>query len=193
MEINTLTLVTILTAVIILAVGGILAYLFYHRQRTKRLKDNFGSEYDRTVVEEGNRKKAEDRLEKRQKRIESVQIRELAPDERKQFQAKWEALQTNFVDDPKGEVKEADRLLTDVMLARGYPMAQFDHRVENLSVNHPEVVSQYREAHSIVEKYIHSQASTEELRQAMLKYRSLIEALLDIQTSDEAEPEKMLS
>jgi len=131
-------------------------------------------------------------LEDRQKRIESVQIRELDSDEREQFLAKWEAIQKNFVDSPGSEVEEADRLVTEVMLARGYPMAQFDKRAENLSVNHPEIVSDYREAHSIADKNRQSQASTEELRQAMLKYRSLVETLLDLQTSDEAEPEMVL-
>ena len=90
------------------------------------------------------------------------------------------------------EVEEADRLVTEVMLARGYPMAEFDKRAENLSVNHPEVASYYREAHSIADKNRLSQAGTEELRQAMLKYRSLFETLLDVQTRDKAEPEMVL-
>jgi len=189
---NLNTLIVILTATILLIVGAVLAHIFYFRQRTKHLKDNFGQEYDRTVEELGDRKKAEGTLEDRQKRIESFQIRELDSDEREQFLAKWEAIQKNFVDSPGSEVEEADRLVTEVMLARGYPMAQFDKRAENLSVNHPEIVSDYREAHSIADKNRQSQASTEELRQAMLKYRSLVETLLDLQTSDEAEPEMVL-
>jgi len=189
---NLNTLIVILTAIILLIVGAVLAYIFYFRQRTKRLKDNFGQEYNRTVEELGNRKEAEGTLEDRQKRVESAQLRELDSDEREQFLAKWEAIQKNFVDSPGSEVEEADRLVTEVMLARGYPMAQFDRRAENLSVNHPEIVSDYREAHSIADKNRQSQAGTEELRQAMLKYRTLVEALLDLQTSDETEPEMIL-
>lgn len=190
---NLNTLIVILTAVILLVIGAVLAYVFYFRQRTRRLKDDFGREYDRTVGEVGNRKKAEERLEDRQERIESVQIRELHSDEREQFLEKWKMLQTSFVDNPRSEVKEADRLITEIMLARGYPMAQFDQRAENLSVNHPEIVSQYREAHSIADKNRQSEASTEELRQAMLKYRLLINTLLDVQTSEETEPKRTVS
>ena len=188
-----LNIIVILTVVILLVIGAVLAYVFYFRQRTRRLKDDFGREYDRTVGEVGNRKKAEERLEDRQERIESVQIRELHSDEREQFLEKWKMLQTSFVDNPRSEVKEADRLITEIMLARGYPMAQFDQRAENLSVNHPEIVSQYREAHSIADKNQQSEASTEELRQAMLKYRLLINTLLDIQTSEETEPKRTVS
>jgi hypothetical protein len=189
---NLNTLIVILTTTILLIVGAVLAYIFYFRQRSRRLKDNFGQEYDRTVEDVGNQKKAEETLEERQKRIEAVQLRELDSDEQEQFRAKWDAIQTKFVDAPGSEVEDADRLVTEVMLARGYPMAQFDKRAENLSVKHPEVVSDYREAHSIADKNRQSQASTEELRQAMLKYRSLVETLLDLQTSDEAEPEMAL-
>lgn len=190
---NLNTLIAILTTVIILVVGGVLAFVFYYRQRTRRLKEDFGSEYNHTVEEVGNRKQAEDVLENRQERIESFRIRELEPDERKQFLKKWETIRADFVNDPGVEVEEADRVITEIMLARGYPMTQFDQRVENLSVNHPEVVSLYRQAHSVAVKNRQSNVNTEELRQAMLKYQALFDELLDLHESRSQEPEKMMT
>jgi len=100
---------------------------------------------------------------------------------------KWRDVQAGFVEKPGGEVQEADRLVTEVMLARGYPMVQFGKRVENLSVNHPELVSQYRQAHSVAEKKHRSETSIEELRQAMINYQMIFEKLLGVQTMEELE------
>ncbi len=191
MDLN--TLIVILTTVIVLVVGGVLAYVFYFRQRTKRLKEDFGPEYNRAVEEVGNRKQAEDVLASRQERIESFRIRKLEPEEREQFLKKWKTIRADFVNDPGVEVEEADRVITEIMLARGYPMTQFDQRVENLSVNHPEVVSLYRQAHSVAVKNRQSNVNTEELRQAMLKYQALFDELLDLHESSSQEPEKMMT
>lgn len=191
---NLNTLIAILTTVIILVVGAVLAYVFYFRQRTRRLKEDFGPEYNRAVEEVGNRKQAEDVLENRQERIESFQIRKLEPEERDQFLEKWKTIRADFVNNPGTEVEEADRLITEVMLARGYPMAQFDQRVENLSVNHPEVVSLYRQAHSVAVKNRRDNANTntEKLRQAMLKYQKLFDELLELHENVSQEPERMM-
>jgi len=180
-------LIAFLAAVLILIVGGVLAYVFYFRQRTRRLKDEFGPEYDRAVEEIGDQKDAEEALEKRQDQLSNFQIRELLTIEKKQFLKKWRDVQAGFVEKPGGEVQEADRLVTEVMLARGYPMVQFGKRVENLSVNHPELVSQYRQAHSVAEKKHRSETSIEELRQAMINYQMIFEKLLGVQTMEELE------
>jgi CHAT domain-containing protein len=190
---NLNTLIAILTTVIILVVGGVLAFVFYYRQRTRRLKEDFGPEYNRALEEVGNRKQAEDVLENRQERIESFRIRKLEPEEREQFLKKWTTIRADFVNDPGVEVEEADRLITEVMLARGYPMTQFDQRVENLSVNHPEVVSLYRQAHSVTVKNRQSNVNTEELRQAMLKYQMLFDELLELHESTSQKPERMMA
>lgn len=185
---NLNTIIVVLTAVLMLIVGGVLAYVFYFRQRTRRLKDDFGPEYDRTVEKLGDRNDAEDALEERQERLESFPIRELEAEEKQQFLAKWKSVQAGFVKKPGGEVQEADRLVTEVMLARGYPMVQFDKRVENLSVNHPELASKYRQAHSVAENKHISETSIERLRQAMINYQLIFERLLDIQSIEELEP-----
>jgi CHAT domain-containing protein len=190
---NLNTLIAILTTVIILVVGGVLAFVFYYRQRTRRLKEDFGPEYNRALEEVGNRKQAEDVLENRQERIESFRIRKLEPEEREQFLKKWTTIRADFVNDPGVEVEEADRVITEIMLARGYPMTQFDQRVENLSVNHPEVVSLYRQAHSVTVKNRQSNVNTEELRQAMLKYQMLFDELLELHESTSQKPERMMA
>jgi uncharacterized protein (UPF0297 family) len=193
MQVNTLFI--ILTTAILLVVGGILGVVFYYRQRTKRLKKEFGPEYDRVVENTGSQKKAEATLDDRYNRIESMQLRKLAQDERDQVLAKWEAIRSNFVDDPENEVDQADHLITEVMLARGYPIAPFDQRVDDISVNHPEVVPHYREAHSVVVKVrrTNMSASMDELRKAMLEYKRVFEELLGIHTQGAPEPEKVLA
>jgi len=185
---NLNTLIVILTAVLMLIVGGVLAFVFYYRQRTRRLKDDFGPEYDRTVEKLGDRNDAETALEERQERLASFQIRELEAEEKKQFLKKWKSVQAGFVKQPGGEVQEADRLVTEVMLARGYPMVQFAKRAEHLSVNHPELVSKYRQAHSVAEKDHQSETSIEKLRQAMINYQLIFEELVDVQSVEELEP-----
>jgi hypothetical protein len=184
---NLNTLIVILTTTILLVVGAVLAYLFYFRQRSRRLKADFGPEYDRTVEKMEDRKQAEDALENRQERLASFHIRELDAAEKEQFLKKWRSVQAGFVEQPGGELREAERLVTEVMLARGYPMTQFGKRVENLSVNHPEMVPQYRQAHAVAEKNNRSETSIEELRQAMINYKMIFEKLLGVQTIEELE------
>lgn len=186
---NTITLVAILSAVILLVAGGILAFVFYYRQRTKRLKNNFGPEYDRTMDQAGNRRKAEADLERRQERVESLQKRKLSPEEQNHFLQNWKSIQTEFVDNPEWTVQESDHLVMEVMLARGYPMEDFDQRTNDISVDYPDLVSQYRSAHSIAAKNRDTDANTEELRQALLGYRMIFNELLDVDPEQELEPE----
>lgn len=193
MEINTLTLITILATALILVIGGFLAIAFYYSQRTKRLKEEFGPEYDRTMDETGSRQKAEASLEGRQERVEALQMRTLSSDEQNHFAQKWQSIRVEFVDDPGSMVDESDRLVTEVMLALGYPMANFDQRIEDLSVEYPEVVSHYRDAHSTAVENRLSSASTEKLRQAILDYQMVFEELLGINMSEVPEYEMVMA
>lgn len=187
---DTNILITILTTIVILVVGGFLAYAFYTSQRTKRLKSDFGSEYEKKVKQEGNRQKAEQKLSERQKRVESLHLRDLDPDEQEHFTRKWKRIQQDFVNGPAKAIEEADRFVVGVMLALGYPMRPFDRRVENISVNHPELVSNYRDAHAVTVKVDQFEIDTEELRLAMVNYQAVFEGLLGIQLEQEySEPE----
>lgn len=189
MELN--TLITILSVAAILVVGIALALIFKSRQRTKHLKNDFGSEYDDTVEKAGGRKEAEKELEDRRKRVESLNIRSLDPDEEEEFIEKWRAIQMDFIINPGRNVGEADRLIASLMLALGFPMASFDRRVEDLSVTNPEIVSNYRDAHSSTLKINQHEVSTEELRSAMLDYKTVFDNLLGAQVEeslDELEP-----
>jgi hypothetical protein len=116
----------------------------------------------------------------RQRRMESIPIRTLSPQEGDRFTSQWRQLQSRFVDDPAGSTREADRLVSELMQARGYPMTDFEHRVADLSVEHPIVVRNYRGAHAIALRLDEGQASTEDLRQALVHYRDLFDDLLEV-------------
>jgi len=179
------TLNIVMTTIVLLIVGGILAYIFYSRQRTRNLKENYGPEYGRAVEEAGDRRKAEDTLENRKRRIESFQMRDLGPDEQNYFLENWKNVQADFINNPGNGVEEANRLIMEVMLACGYPMVSFDQRVDDLSVNSPEIVPNLRNAHSVAVKNRQANAGTEELRQAMANYKTVLEALLGRETNVE--------
>jgi hypothetical protein len=170
----------IVTAIIVLiAVVAVLAVLFLTRRRkTEHLKQKFGSEYDRVVHQHGDPQRAETVLEQREKRVSRFEIRTLPPAERDGYVQLWAFVQKKFVDDPKAAVNEADRLVTEVMKARGYPMGEFNQRADDISVNYPNAVANYRAAHDIVMRHGQGQASTEDLRKAMVHFRSLFDELL---------------
>jgi hypothetical protein len=171
-----------MTAVVILIVGVVVAatvaWYFVQQRRSRTLRTRFGPEYDHAIREFGNQRRAEEALLARQKRRESIRIRALKPDERERFAADWHDVQARFVDDPPGSIREADHLVTDAMLARGYPMADFDQRIEDLSVDHPHVVRNYRAAHAIELRRAKGEASTEDLRKALVYFRDLFDELL---------------
>jgi hypothetical protein len=127
----------------------------------------------------GDRPKAEEALAARQKRMEKIHIHSLSHEERDRFAEQWHRLQTQFVDDPPGSIEQADALVCDVMKARGYPMSEFEHRAEDLSVDHPQVVRKYRAAHQISMRNQQGQASTEDLRHGLVYYRELFDELLE--------------
>jgi hypothetical protein len=149
------------------------------QRRKAALRERFGPEYDRTVRERGSERAAQVMLAEREKRVDKFKIRDLDPAERQQFDTRWRQVQSQFVDDPKGAVSEADEALAALMGARGYPMADFDQRAADLSVDYPKVVQNYRAARDISVRHRKGQASTEDLRQAMIYYRSLFEELLN--------------
>ncbi len=167
--------VVILIAVVAVAVVALLLFL---RNRSQRLRSHFGPEYNRTVQETGNRYRAEAKLEKLQKRVEGFSIHPLRPDDAQRFRDSWRAVQARFVDDPKTALTEADNLLGDVMTARGYPISDFEERAAEISVNHPLVVENYRAGHQIALRHAQGKASTEDMRQAMIHYRTLFDELV---------------
>ena len=167
-------LVIAVVAIVVAAFG----WYWARTQRTERLRRRFGDEYDRTVHQEGDLKRAEAALEARAKRVERLHIRPLTEDDRQRYGNAWTAVQTRFVDDPKGAVTEADRLVAEVMKLRGYPVGDFEQRVEDISVDHPNVVMNYRAAREIADNHAAGRASTEDLRQAMVHCRALFSELL---------------
>jgi hypothetical protein len=147
--------------------------------------DEFGPEYDRAVLTHGSQRKAEAKLADREKRVEKLNIRDLDPTEHERFSKRWEAVQSRFVDSPKGAVAEADDLVSSAMKARGYPVSDFDQRAADISVDHPRVVENYRSAHAIALRVGKDAATTEDLRTAMIHYRSLFEELVQAPTAVE--------
>jgi hypothetical protein len=172
------TLQTVLVVVIVLVVLGVVALLLAQRRRRTRLQEQFGPEYDR-VVESGDRREAERELRERTERREKLDIRPLPPRERAAFAKRWRAAQADFVDQPSLAIQSADLLVTEVMSRRGYPVGDFDQQVRDVSVDHGHVVEEYRLAHDISERNDRNEASTEDLRQAMVHYRALFADLLD--------------
>jgi hypothetical protein len=176
------TTYTIIAVVLILLItGAILAPIFSRRNRSTRLQGKFGPEYDHTVQTLGDEKKAHTELEARQKHVASLDIHPLSATEGERYVADWAAVQSKFVDEPGQAVIDADRLIMEVMQLRNYPVADFEQRAADLSVNYPELVSNYRAARVIAVKNEQYLADTEELRQAMIHYRSLFEELLEIE------------
>jgi len=172
-----------LVAIAVVVVAAAIWYML-RRRRSDALRERFGPEYDHTVLTTGDVGRAEASLEARARRVEALHIRPLSADEAERFGSGWRRLQERFVDDPKGAVTEADRLVGEVMHARGYPLGEFDQRVEDISVDHPNVVMNYRAARDIARRHARGEASTEDLRQAMVHYRALFSDLLETGDAD---------
>jgi hypothetical protein len=168
----------VLAAVGILLVAALVwLYVARRKSTTAKLRKKFGPEYDRAVGIHGAGRKAELKLEDREKRVEKFKIRELDPVEREHYLKLWESVQSHFVDSPKGAVTEADDLVSALMKTRGYPVSDFDQRAADISVDHPRVMENYRSAHEIAVRVGKDEATTEDLRMAMIYYRSLFEEL----------------
>src|SRR5215212_1973292 len=167
-----------------IAVAAIVMLAFAWRQRrSARLRQRFGPEYDRAVEQRRDARAAEAALEARARRVKKLHIKPLTPADAAAFGTAWKKIQAQFVDDPKGAVTSADRLIGEVMSARGYPLDDFEQRADDLSVDHPTVVTNYRAAREIAIRHARGQASTEDLRQAMVFHRSLFDELL-VTTAD---------
>jgi hypothetical protein len=167
---------------IIVIVGILVAVMVaftMRRRRSEQLKQRFGPEYDRTVSQQqGVARRAEAALAERGRRVEAFPLRALSPIDREGYAMEWATVQRRFVDDPAAAVGTADRLVGRVMIDRGYPMTDFEQRAADISVSYPTVVQNYRAGHSIVARQADGQATTEELRQAMIHYRILFDELL---------------
>ena len=184
MNLNLLDPKLIVLAAVVIVVIAVLALLYVRKRRstTASLRKKFGPEYDRAVRVHGTGRKAEAKLEDREKRVVKLNLRDLDPMERDRFSKQWESVQSRFVDSPKGAVAEADDLVSSLMKVRGYPVSDFDQRAADISVDHPRVVENYRSAHEIALRVGKDQATTEELRTAMIHYRSLFEELVHVST-----------
>ena len=192
-SLSTPTLVAIAVVAVILV--AFVAWLAYGAAESKRLKQRFGPEYEAVLKRHGGSKaKAEAELKRRQKRVDRFEIVPLAPADVTRFSEAWTRLQGSFVDDPKGVLIEADRLVRDLLAKRGYPVADFELRAADISVDHPIVVNNYRAAQRIVSLDQRGEASTEDLRKAVVHFRALFDELLGKTTArDEAAPPARLA
>ena len=178
------TMIAIIVGVVVLALLGVLVW---QRQRSEALRARYGPEYERTVNTLGDKRRAESELLRRQERVEALDIVPLSAQQQTAYLQQWRAVQSRFVDDPKGAVTDADRLVEDVMKTRGYPISNFDQRAADLSVHHPRVVENYRAARDIAQRHRRGEATTEDLRQAMVHYRGLFQDLLEDREHAEVE------
>jgi predicted nucleic acid-binding protein len=156
-----------------------LAWLGVDRRRSRHLQERFGPEYRRAVAERGDRREAESELREREQVRERLEIRPLSERQRERYGSEWEQVQSDFVDNPSDAVAEADRLVAEVMRERGYPVDDFEQQAALVSVDHPDVVANYREGHAIYLNFDRGDTSTEDLRRAMQHYRALFNDLLE--------------
>jgi hypothetical protein len=178
MSTETQVLIVVALAAVALLVVAILASR-HSRNQKLRIRERFGPEYDRAIEQLGNERRAERELAARERRVQKLHINELYEAHRVQFASDWAHAQTRFVDNPSAAVREADELIKTVMRARGYPVEDFERRVEDLSVDHASVVDHYRAARALAEANSEGRANTEELRQALVHYRALFADLLE--------------
>jgi len=178
-------LIAAAVVLVLIVVLAVVAYLQFRKGKTDRFRSRFGSEYERAVLEHGSSRKAEAKLADRETRVEALKIRELGATERERFVAEWQTVQSRFVDHPKAAVTEADDLISALLEARGYPKNSFEQRAADVSVTYPRVMENYRVAHAIAVRPGLAEASTEELRTAMIQYRSIFDELVQAQKIQE--------
>ena len=177
MNTQTLIIVAVVVVALLIALG---AWLLYQKKQSERLEKRFGSEYGRAVDALGSRAKAESELKMREQRVEHLNIVPLQPADAARFNQSWKLLQGGFVDNPKGVVVQADQLVRELLLKRGYPMGDFERRAADISVDHPGVVSNYRAAQAIAARDHRGEANTEDLRKAVVHFRALFDELLEV-------------
>lgn len=174
-------LIGIGAAVVVLAI----IWSLVRARRTKELREGFGPEYDRVAADAPTKREAETELRARRERHEQFDIRDLSPERREEYQARWTDVQASFVDEPDKAIARADSLIQEVMRERGYPVDDFDQRAADLSVDYPDVVENYRAAHGIRTAHERGKSTTEDLRKAMQHYRALFAELVDSGTREE--------
>lgn len=177
------------SVVIVVASVVVGARLLSSRRKTARMKQHYGREYERLVSEAGGEKEAEKELSARERKRDELEIVPLTPAALSDFTARWNQVQTAFVDNPTTAVGVADRLITEVMRERGYPVDDFDQRAADISVDHPQIVENYRTAHRIHLSQHDGDVSTEQQREAFVHYRALFDKLLEKTTDDKASQE----
>jgi hypothetical protein len=183
----------ILAGVVVLLLFAFGAWVSYKKKQSQRLQQRFGPEYGRTVDDLRSRTKAESELKAREKRVERLNIIPLAPSEAATFRQTWESLQGRFVDNPKEAVVQANQLVCELMLKRGYPVGDFERRAADISVDHPAVVDNYRAAQAIVVRDTLGESDTEELRKAVVHFRALFDELLEVkEAAQEVAPAKQV-
>ena len=173
-----------LAVVVVAALAAIVVWLLIRRRKTVALRERFGPEYDRLLQTTKTPAEAERQLLERERRVQSFSLRPLSQDEADQYTQSWRTVQARFVDDPSTAVNEADRLIEDVMRARGYPVEDSEHRLDDLSVEHAAVVNHYRSGRDIVVRHGRGEASTEDLRKAMVHFRALFDELVGAHRGD---------
>ena len=191
---DTTNIITIVIAVVVLLfIGGLLGMAFSRRQRTKRLQERFGPEYERTVQEVGDQRRAEDELEARLDHVKALEICPLSAEETDRFTREWQFAQAGFVDEPLAALQKANQLIKEVMSIKGYPVDDFEQRAADISVDYPNLVLDYRELRAIATKGDDEDVTTEEMRQAMVHARALFENLVEpeAQIEDTDQKEKM--
>ena len=184
---NSEILIPILIVLGVILIAGTIVWSIKRKNYSDKLRNKFGPEYDFAIKKEGDTRKAEQVLEEREKRVGELEIHPLEGNMRERYSAEWMETQTQFVDDPKRAVDQANRLITEVMVARGFPIEDFEQRAADLSVLYPQFVPNYRSAHAIAQKNQNNGTSTEELRQAMVHYHTLFDELLGIEPTRETE------
>jgi len=169
----------LIAAAVVVAIPAVIvaAGVFRTRRKTQRLRQHYGSEYERLVSENGSEKAANRELTMRERKRDKLDIVPLTPSALSEFTARWQEVQNGFVDNPRAAVGVADRLVTEVMRQRGYPVDDFDRRAADISVDHPQIVDNYRAAHSVHTSQ--HDVSTEQQRKAFMHYRALFATLLE--------------
>jgi hypothetical protein len=181
------TQMLIMILAVIAGLAAVALWFYLRKRQTLKLRARFGTEYDQAVARSGSEASAEEDLKARVKRVKQFNITPLPPDEGARFSQAWYSLQSKFVDNPKMAVEEADRLVIDLMKRRGYPTNDFEQRAADLSVDHPIVVVNYRAAHEIALRNQSGEASTEDLRTALVYFRALFGELLEVRQFDPVE------
>ncbi|MGO9930858.1 MAG: hypothetical protein ACLPV8_03470 [Steroidobacteraceae bacterium] len=180
---NTIPPYALIIAIVLFValIAAIAGFVVRRQRQSQRLKQRFGAEYGRAVSELGSRARAESELKVRENRVARLNITRLAPADAARFAQAWNALQARFIDNPKGVVVAADHLVTELMVKRGYPMGDFAHRAADISVDYPGVVATYRAAQLTAARDERGEADTEELRKAVVHYRTLFDELLEVE------------